>query len=292
MIRKPWLFLLGIALASVTGCVAAPKPVYDVHHAALVSPPSPPMWSGKTRDSGFALGNSSVIWADAPHQDADATAGLYVASTQFDGTVHIDLGPSGRLALWVPMSYGLSEYAFSAKECLIDKPSRGNFTGGLGVAFWGELTGPWYLGASLETQLSFVTARVRADCVTNCEYAHTLHMQKQELEVIPVIRAALVTGFDFDWIRFFFGMSIRNHPWNEESTTYEGFHPGEIDDTVTFGYAYFLFGTGAEVDLGDHVSLLAQVYKPLALKSDTGRERMDYGPILGVTLDLHFPRRR
>ena len=131
--RTAILLLAGLVCLSAAACVSVPKPVYEVHHAALVPAPAPPMWSGKTRHSGISLGNSSVLWSSGPEQAVEGDAGLYVASIQADGTIHLDLGPSGRLAVWVPFSYGSSAYAFDIKPCLIEKPQGGTLTGGVGA---------------------------------------------------------------------------------------------------------------------------------------------------------------
>jgi hypothetical protein len=284
---------LGLGLVALAGCMPRPMPRYDVHHAALLQPPAPPMWSGKTRASGIALGNSSVLWSDKPELSENGSAGLYVASTQFDGTVHFDLGPSGKVSLWVPMSYGLSDYAFAVRPCLIDTPTGGAFTGGLGVALSSPLAGPWYGGLAFETLLAYIPASIRATCVENCQYADTQAIDKDDWTVQATLRLTLATGLDFGWIRIYAGASLRNHHWNQVSESISTYSPEDIGDTVEFGKPYLLVGGGLEVELGEHVSLLAQVYQPLALMRTVRSGQADeivYGLIGGLTLDLHFPR--
>lgn len=290
MSQRLWIFpLLVFIPAGLAGCALAPQPVYDVQHAALVQPPAPPMWSGMTRDTGFALGNSSVVWADKPELQSDGTAGLYVSSTQLDGTVHIDLGPSGHLSLWVPLSYGLSDYAFAVPPCNIGSPDGGTFSGGVGVAASGKLAGPWYLGAAFETLLAYIPAEIQATCVDNCSYADRQLDRHGDWTIEATLRLTVVTGFDFDWIRFYAGASLRNHHWNVQREAIATHYPEDIDNTVTFGRGYAALGGGLEVDIGDHVSLLAQVFQPVPFKLDS-RSNIDYGPIVGATIDIHFPR--
>ena len=293
--RTAILLLAGIVCLSAAACVSTPKPVYEVHHAALVPPPAPPMWSGKTRHSGISHGNSSVLWSSAPSQAVEGDAGLYVASIQADGTIHVDLGPSGQVAIWVPFSYGLPDYAFSIKPCLIDKPKGGTFTGGIGLAAWTPITGPWYIGFSLETLLTYIPTRIVATCTENCENASTQFVDNDDWTVKPTLRFGLASGLDFDWVRIFVGFNIRNHHMNKEGRTVATRTPDNIGNTVEFGRTFVLLGGGVEVDLGRHVSLLAQVYKPF----DTSNSRtagvsntIHYGPIVGASLDVHFPRRR
>jgi hypothetical protein len=42
-------------------------------------------------------------------------------------------------------------------------------------------------------------------------------------------------------------------------------------------------GIGVEVDLGENVSLLGQIYQPLPMS----QHDLIYGPVLGLALDVH-----
>ena len=92
---------LGIAVTATIGC--GPPPQYQVHRAALVSPPTPPMWAGDIQRIGFSLGNSTMVWKNPPEQAPESESGLYVASTQIDGNFHVGVGK--HVALWVNCSF-------------------------------------------------------------------------------------------------------------------------------------------------------------------------------------------
>jgi len=280
-------FLLGLV---VTGCVlaagCAPAPIYRVERAALVPPPSPPLWSGRTQTLGFGAGNSSVVWKDPPRRDPDSASGLYVSGVQFDGNLHFDLGPSGRLALWVPLSYGLSERAFAAAPCLVETPSGGVTTAGVGIAYTQYLGERWYLGMSLETMLSFVPSHVRTTCVANCDPWLPASTDKQDTSVVPVLRTGLVGGVELWVFRLFAGFYLRNHPTNVQVTHAMTYVPSAEDGDVEFGPLYAVLGLGLEAEIGPYVSLIAQLFEPLPLYEHD----IVYGPIVGAMIDVHAPR--
>ncbi len=275
-------FFLGFVLLLGVGCMPS---TYQIQRAALVSPPAPPMWSGKTRPSGFAMGNSTVVWKNPPEKSELSDSGLYVASTQFDGTIHIDLGPTGTVSLWIPMSYGFKEASFAAADCLVSRPDRGVFTGGIGVGASFPLSSMWYLGTSLETSLAFIPTHIEAHCVANCNF-NDADVDKIETDAIPVIRWSLTGGLDLGFMRIFAGIGLRNHPTNTQLDYDWSYIAEDIDAEVQFGPIYGTVGGGVEIDLGDVVSVLAQIYQPFPLY----RDDLIYGPIAGITLDLHMGR--
>ncbi|HOX45208.1 MAG TPA: hypothetical protein PK668_16555 [Myxococcota bacterium] len=281
------LFLaLGVACGSVwaTGCGV--PPVYRVERAALVPPPAPPLWSGRTQPIGFGAGNSSVVWKDPPRRDAGSRSGLYVSGIQFDGNLHFDLGPSGRLALWVPLSYGLSERAFAAAPCLVDTPSGGVTTAGVGVAYTQIFDEHWYLGMSLETMLFFVPSHVHTTCVANCDPFLPAETDEEDTSVVPVLRLGLAGGVELWVFRIFAGFYLRNHPTNVQVTHTVTYVPSAEDGDVEFGPLYAVLGLGVEAEIGPYVSVLAQLFEPLPLYEHD----VIYGPIVGALIDVHAPR--
>ncbi len=265
-----------VLTALLAGCGAAQ--VVEVHRAALVQPPAPPMWSGRTRPTGLSAGNNTVVWNDAPQAAPQSDSGLYVSSVQFDGKLHFQLGPTGKVSLWVPFSYGLSEYAFAASPCLLPRPTTGVLSGGIGAAFSTQVSQRWYLGTSIETLVDYIPSRIRTVSGT------TQLSEEQQMESTLVLRWSGVVGVDFDWIRLFGSVGLRNHPTNTRIT--HELSTVEHDPEIEFGPLYGLVGVGVEVDLGDHFSLLAQAYQPFPLYEHD----LIYGPILGLTLDLHMGR--
>ena len=249
----------------------------EVHRAALVQPPGPPMWSGKTRPFGFALGNSTVVWNNAPKQAEGSVSGLYVSSTQFDGNLHISLGPTGRISLWLPISYGLSQKSFAAAPCLIDRPDTGVLSGGIGIGFTKQVSERWYFGTSIETLLAFIPTHTMT-----YQDGHLID-EDEEIDTVPVLRWSGALGIDFGWVRLFGALALRNHPTNVRVSigTYI-----DREDNVRFGPLYGLAGLGAEFDIGGHVSILAQAFQPFPLYEHD----LVYGPIVGLSIDLHAPR--
>ncbi len=281
-IRRPMktaLATTALGLLAVSAWSCTTLQTVKVHRAALVQPPAPPMWSGKTRPSGLSAGNSTVVWNDAPERAGESKSGLYVSSIQFDGNLHFSLGPTGNISLWLPFSYGLPDYAFAAAPCLTDKPADGMLAGGVGVAFSKSISSRWYIGTSIETQLALIPSQIAT-------YSEQGQLLSQELdsEVVPVLRWSGALGVDFGWVRLFGSLGLRNHPTNTEVTTELAFrdHEGEVE----VGPLYGLAGLGAEFDLGDHVSVQAQLFQPFPL----WRDDLIYGPIVGVNFDLHAAR--
>ncbi|MBN2494210.1 MAG: hypothetical protein JXR96_06445 [Deltaproteobacteria bacterium] len=282
MTTRPIAILLLAACGLAAACM--PPPVYEVHRAALVQPPSPPMWSGRTKPTGFTMGNSSVVWKDCPERSSGSESGLFVSGTQFDGNLHIDLGPSGTVSLWIPLSYGLEHGAFAAAPGLTERPDHGTLSGGVGVGLTFPLGDLFYLGTSIETQLALIPTRVVAHCVENCTYAQDSN--KVDSELVPVLRWSLAGGVDFDFIRIFAGIGLRNHPSNVQISYDVTYCPECIDGEVEFGPIYGLAGLGVEVDVCDILTILAQIYQPFPLYQDD----LIYGPIAGVAVDLHMAR--
>jgi hypothetical protein len=219
-----------------------------------------------------------VVWNLAPSQAAGSESGLYVASTQFDGTLHINLGPTGKISLWVPMSYGLPEKSFAAAPCLVERPDSGVFSMGVGIGFTRFFSKRWYMGTSIETMLAGIPTHIK----TYTEDGLLLE-NKEDVDVVPVIRWSGAIGVDFGWVRLFGALALRNHPTNTRISTEV---LGDTNGDVRFGPLYGLAGTGAEFDLGGHVSIAAQIYQPFPLYDDD----LIYGPIVGITLDLHADR--
>ncbi len=269
MVRRSIVMMIALVGA---GCATV-----EVHRAALVQPPAPPMWSGKTRPTGFALGNSTVVWNNAPEQAEGSESGLYVSSTQFDGNLHFSLGPTGRISLWLPVSYGPSYGSFAAAPCLVERPDYGVFSAGIGIGFSKHVSQRWYMGTSIETQLAFIPSHIKT-------YQDGLLIDDdQDIDVMPVLRWSGALGIDFGWVRLFGALALRNHPTNVRVSieTY-GYQEGK----VRFGPIYGLAGLGAEFDLGGHVSILAQAYQPFPLYEHD----LIYGPIVGLTIDFHASR--
>ena len=254
-------------------------PHYRVHRAALVAPPAPPMWSGKLQAFGLTMGNSTVVWKDPPRTHPDSDSGLYVTGTQADTVLHGRI--SRHVAVWLPFSYGFQQASFAAMPCLLNRPNEGVVTTGLGMALSGHLSTRWYLSGALEGQLSFVPSRILAICLDNCEYQDPV-MHKKDRDAVGVVRASLLAGVDLDGWRIYGGVSVRNHPSNMR-ITYESSFPSEIEADMEFGPWYGMVGVGVQVDLGDYVSLMAQIYQPFPFY----QHDLIYGPVLGVALDVH-----
>lgn len=250
----------------------------QVHRAALVQPPAPPMWSGKTKPTGVSLGNSTVVWNKAPEQAEASESGLFVASTQFDGNLHFQLGPTQKISFWIPFSYGFEEASFAAAPCLISRPDTGIFSAGLGAAFSTSLSERWYMGTSIETQFAMIPSHIRT-------YDDgRLVSDEEDQEIILVLRWSGVIGVDFDWVRIWGAVGLRNHPTNTKVQTEYAYsdHEGEVE----MGPLYGMAGVGVEFDLGSYVSIMAQAYQPFPLYDHD----LIYGPIVGLTLDLHSPK--
>ncbi len=262
-----------------TGCTTV-----VVHRAALVQPPTLPMWSGRTKPTGFSAGNSTMLWNNAPKNSTDSDSGLYVSSTQFDGTFHIQLGPTQKISLWLPMSYGLTEKSFAAAPCMVSRPISGTMSGGIGIGFTSEISRLWYIGTSIETMLALIPSHIKV--YGDDPYSddnNTLIEEKEDYSLVPVLRWSGAIGVDFDWVRLFGSLGLRNHPTNTKITREV---LGDNHGDVRFGPIYALLGVGAEFNLGKRVSILAQLYQPLPLYDDD----VIYGPMAGVTLDLHSDR--
>jgi hypothetical protein len=238
------------------------------------------MWSGRTAPSGASLGNASVIWKTAPRRDPSSNSGLYVAGTQIDSNLHLRL--NDLVSLWLPISYGFSQGAFSAVPCQIERPPYGVWSAGFGAGFSGQVSEHWYLAGSFEFMLGLVPTHILATCVGG-SCVPGLTTEDQDTDAVPILRGSLLAGVDWGWIRLFGGLAARNHPTNV-SLDYEiALTPEAIGGDVRMGPVYMLFSLGAEVDLGRFVSILAQVSQPVAL----GQPDLIYGPIGGVSVDLH-----
>jgi len=274
-----WSLFAALAVGALAAC--APPPVYQVQRAALVQPPTPPLWAGRVRDSGLSLGDSTVLWHNRPRRAPDSLSGLYVARTQFEGLPHFRLGPN--LALWLPMAYGPASGALEAVPGLVRAPDRGALSGGIGLAGSTRLGERLSLGASFEGQLASVPSRMLATCIEHCEGAAPT-ITKQEGSLVPMMRASLLLSVDLGRVRLFAGVSARNQPTNQRRSQLvveDG--ADDIDAAVEPGPLYVMPGAGLEVDLGGDVSLLAYAYQPLP--ADT--PDLLYGPVAGLALEVH-----
>jgi hypothetical protein len=218
------------------------------------------MWSGKLRAFGLTMGNSTVVWKDPPRTALDSDSGLYVTGTQADTILHGRI--SRHVAVWLPFSYGFQQASFPAMPCLLPRPNEGVVTTGLGMAVSGHLS-------------------PRSVCLDNCEYQDPV-TKKKDRDVVGVVRATLLAGVDLDGWRIYGGVSVRNHPSNMR-ITYETSFIQNIEADIEFGPWYGMVGVGIQVDLGDYVSLGAQLYQPFPLY----QHDLIYGPVLGVALDIH-----
>jgi hypothetical protein len=234
---------------------------------------------------GFTFGNSSVAWKDPPRRDPASDSGLYVSSIQLDGNLHFNLGPSGNLALWAPISYGLSDYAFAAAPCMRKPDAAGVFTGGVGVAYTQPLGERWHIGMSLETMLSFIPSHIHSTCVANCEYAAQV-TDHEDTDVMLILRTGFMAGVRLWVFRIFAGLYLRNHPSNTQVTHSITYAPTAADGDIEFGPLYVILGAGLEAEIGPFVSVLAQVFQPLPLY----RHDLVYGPIIGAMIDIHGAR--
>ena len=274
--REAVLLLAG---ATVSGC--PPPSTYDIHRAALIQPPAPPVWSGRTDRSGITLGSSTVVWERPPKRHALSDSGLYVSRYQLDAIYHLHGGQ--HVELWLPASYGLLPGSFAAAPCLVPRPTHGTSSGGVGVGAALPLDGGMYLAGSLEVQLALVPSRVIAVCLDNCWQGDR---QQQETELVGVVRASTLAGWDAGSRRLWGGVAFRNHPTNVRLTR-QVVERGNLDEAmdagVDSGPLFLLPGVGSEVDLSDHMSLRAQLYLPLAAEHPV----LVYGAMLGVAIDVH-----
>jgi len=277
----PWLLAVMLLLSPLLGaCLSAST--YKVRRAALVHPPAPPAWSGRVEAFGAAIGDSTVVWHKPPRRHEESDSGLYVARTQLDANLHMRIGEN--FGLWFPLSYGLADGAFPAAPCSAEAPRGGVFSGGgIGLAGSGYIARGLYIGGSLEGQLSLIPSRIETREVEWGSIG-----VEEETTIMPVLRGSLMMGYDFGWWRLYGGVSVRNHPTNTQLTTETAITSEDIDADIEFGPLYALPGLGVEFDIGDHVSIAAQAYQPLA----AGAVDLIYGPIVGLTFDFHAPRER
>jgi hypothetical protein len=207
-----------------------------------------------------------------------------------DANLHIRLGDStegATAAIWLPASLGFSSGAFAAAPCLVKKPNESVFTFGLGIGLTIPLSRSWYMGFSMEGLLSSVPTHMVAYCL-DCEETGnpTRTVDREESTNVGIMRIGLIAGWEFESGRLFGGMTIRNHPTNVSLDLERVYSTSEIDADVENGPMYGMAGLGVEFELVDSVSILVQAYQPFPL----GQQDLIYGPILGVTMDIHPSR--
>ncbi len=276
---KPIWILSVTAFFWLTGCAT-----YVVQRAALVGPPTPPLWSGKNQPTGFTAGNSTVVWNSSPERSRSSDSGLYVSSTQMDGRINLSLNESSTISAWLPLSYGFSQGSFAAAPCLVERPSDGVLTLGLGFGVGSRLSDSWYFGIALEALLASIPSRILARCESFCSGQL---VEKEETDEIGILRGTLVFGADLGAVRLFGGFSVRNHPSNVRIRTETVLSDSDIHADVESGPWYGVLGAGIEVDISRNFSCIAQVFQPFPLQDHD----LVYGPILGVSVDVHLPQK-
>lgn len=271
-------------LVLATGCVPpAPPPVYAVQRSALVSHPSPPVWSGTPLRGrvAFQASNSTVVAPVDAEETDGANAGLFVARTNTRGTLRIRAGENLTLKLMGEISP--HEKAMQIAEESLGTPEGSVVSMGAGIEYSFPLSGPWRLGLAGDLSRSQSPFREQGRCVQNCNNAPDYYEEGHH--AVPVYSMSVVPSYEVGDLIFFAGLTLRNHPTNTRKNRQIARADDEKDE-LRQGPGYYMMGAGVEVRASKHLSIIGHVFQPVS--TDIAK----YGPALGFAIrgDLYAPK--
>ena len=258
--------VLALVLAAA-GCVT-----YKVQQSSLVPAatlPPPPTASGR----GIAdlyVADSTVSFLLTPELAPNENAGLWIPRTQVDGALTLRPGRGlGLRLLWLD---GLPQGAMAASPTTLSNPGGNTWGVGFGFDVSSDQRAPWAVGASLDLLALTVPSHVIAVCVENCPLASIQATGHSQTDTVPLYSVAMrLTWRAGASARLFVTGAIKNHPTN--MATFESAFP---DGEVSSGRVNVLTGVGAEIQLGEWLSVVPQLQIPLTERP------VRYGPIFAV----------
>lgn len=271
-------------LVLAVGCVPGPPPpVYAVQRSALVAHPSPPVWSGTPLRGRvqFQASHSTIVVPVEAEETDGANAGLFVARTNVRGALRIRSGDNLILKLMGEISPHKKAMQIAEESLGTPKGTVASF--GAGLEYSVPLSGPWRLGLAGDLSVSSSPFREQGRCIENCLGAPDYYEEGEHS--IPIYSASLVPSYNFGKVVLFAGLTMRNHPTNTRKNRQIAGTDDEMDE-LRQGPAYYLLGTGVEIQATRHLSFVGHVFQPLS--TDIAK----YGPAVGFAIrgDMYDPQ--
>ncbi len=279
-----------IAMLVFAGCLPPPpQPIYAVRRSALISHPAPVMRSGAPLDSKvqFQIDNSTVVVPVEPVETEGANAGLFVA--RHNPGVGLRLRINDSYDVGFRVQTGLLRGAMAITEKPSAPPDGDVIQVGTTWNYSAKLTPKFRLAWAADLLVSANPFDEETRCIRNCRGIGGSSEGGYKLTLITTF--SILPSYKTGPVTWFGGLSIRNHPTNTKTDVIsQSALMNDDADDLRRGPFYWLAGGGIEVEVGDTVRFLAQIYQPM---SDYVAR---YGPVLGIGVrfdiaDKEPPRR-
>ena len=225
-------------------------------------------------------GSSTVVVPVEPTETQGANAGLFVARTNIGGALRMRFGDNLTIKL-------IGEFAPDKNAMQISEESLGSPEGmvatlGAGFEYSVPLSGPWRLGLAADLSLGRSPFREQGRCIENCFSAPDYYEEGRHS--VPIYSASVIPSYSVGDVVFFGGLTMRNHPTNTRKNRQIAGTDDESDE-LRQGPAYYLVGTGVEVQASRHLSFVGHIFQPIS--TDIAK----YGPAVGFAIrgDLYDP---
>lgn len=280
--------LLLVVPAFLLGCATT-----EVHRAAYVPLPQPPMRSGAPSEGNSLLSVGAMllsgqkpvesvqqITVDQDNYSITTGAANYVPRSQtnlnwrYRITQNFDMGISGE---WGVATGKLKTY----KDDLNLEP-KGNVVGiGLSMGYNFNINHQWSLALATEAltySIPYARQSITNGLTSPVEYGN---------ENVGVFSFSILPRINMGTTKLFGGVTFRNHPTAPKVEYYANELHYAFDDNVDAGNFYTVITVGAEFLLAPELRLLVMVFQPITT------DPVQYFPMLGVGLawDMGAARR-